>query len=304
MNKLKMKSEKIKVQNAKQSEGITLVALIITIIVLLILAMVSIRLVINGGIIDRAERGKDKYSEEEIGEQLKLAYSEWQMENYSDSVDVQAKLRALYGENTKAEIKNGVLKATINGNVYRYNVSTGKTEGYTDPINYGTKTKATIAPGDDITIDTEKFKVFAVSGTEIKAMPYYNLKLDSSPIKQATAETASEAGTSTFSTTNYWTQGDNPINMSDSRNNIQQYINAYKKTLESLGVEEIEVRFHRNGERTAPEYANPSGVGSFWSESSNPGHPEGIMYVNRNLGYYNDYYYYPKGVRPIIIISK
>ena len=41
----------------KNNKGITLVALIITIIVLLILAIVSIRLVMNGGIIDRAEKG-------------------------------------------------------------------------------------------------------------------------------------------------------------------------------------------------------------------------------------------------------
>ena len=41
----------------KNNSGITLVALIITIIVLLILAMVSIRLVMNVGIIDRAEKG-------------------------------------------------------------------------------------------------------------------------------------------------------------------------------------------------------------------------------------------------------
>ena len=62
----------------KNNKGITLVALIITIIVLLILAMVSIRLVMNGGIIDRAERGTQAYTDSEIKEQIKLACSEWQ----------------------------------------------------------------------------------------------------------------------------------------------------------------------------------------------------------------------------------
>ena len=57
----------------KNNSGITLVALIITIIVLLILAMVSIRLVMNGGIIDRAEKGTQAYTESEIQEQIKLA---------------------------------------------------------------------------------------------------------------------------------------------------------------------------------------------------------------------------------------
>ena len=45
----------------------------ITIIVLLILAAVSVSLVMNGGIVDKAEYGTRKYSEEEELEQIKLA---------------------------------------------------------------------------------------------------------------------------------------------------------------------------------------------------------------------------------------
>ena len=67
----------------KNNKGITLVALIITIIVLLILAMVSINLVMNGGIIGKSKNAVDKYSEEEIAEQIKLAYQEYQMSQYT-----------------------------------------------------------------------------------------------------------------------------------------------------------------------------------------------------------------------------
>ena len=67
----------------RQEKGITLVALIITIIVLLILAMVSINLVMNGGIIDKSKNAVDKYSEEEVAEQIKLAYQEYQMSQYT-----------------------------------------------------------------------------------------------------------------------------------------------------------------------------------------------------------------------------
>ena len=67
MNKSRVKSQK----------GITLVALIITIIVLLILAIVSIRLVMNGGIIDRAQRGTQAYSDAEVEEKIKTAYAEY-----------------------------------------------------------------------------------------------------------------------------------------------------------------------------------------------------------------------------------
>ena len=65
------------------NKGITLVALIITIIVLLILAIVSISLVMNGGIIGKSKNAVDKYSEEEVKEKIALAYQEYQMSQYT-----------------------------------------------------------------------------------------------------------------------------------------------------------------------------------------------------------------------------
>ena len=63
---------------ASSMKGITLVALIVSIIILLILAIVSINLVMNNGILDKAKTAVNKYSEGEIEEQIKLAYLEWQ----------------------------------------------------------------------------------------------------------------------------------------------------------------------------------------------------------------------------------
>lgn len=67
----------------KEKQGITLVALIITIIILLILATVSISLIINSGIITKSKTAVDKYSEEEIKEQIKLANSEYAMSKFT-----------------------------------------------------------------------------------------------------------------------------------------------------------------------------------------------------------------------------
>ena len=66
----------------KQTRGITLIALIITIIVLLILAVVSIRLVVNDGILGKAEYATQKYTEEEAAEQEKLLKAEYEMAKY------------------------------------------------------------------------------------------------------------------------------------------------------------------------------------------------------------------------------
>ena len=85
--------------HSKSKSGITLVALIITIIVLLILAMVSIRLVMNGGIIDKSKNAVDKYSNEEIMEQIKLAYQEYQMSQYTDNpLTLQQAMDKSFGE--------------------------------------------------------------------------------------------------------------------------------------------------------------------------------------------------------------
>ena len=130
--------------NLREQKAITLVALIITIIVLLILAMVSIRLVMNGGIIGKAESGTQ-------------AYSEWQMSQYTGTPmtaqDIQTKLGQIFGaENvTDVSLANGKLTAKINGTPYEYDTATGKAKeikpqalstitsaNYGDYINLGT----------------------------------------------------------------------------------------------------------------------------------------------------------------------
>ena len=120
----------------KNSKGITLVALIITIIVLLILAIVSIRLVMNDGIIGHAEKVRKDYKEAEVQEQIKLAYAEWQTAQWDktagDAKDfVKASLEKTYGKNTVESVTetNGVFTVKFkDGREYTYNVASGTTE--------------------------------------------------------------------------------------------------------------------------------------------------------------------------------
>ena len=298
----------------KNKNGITLVSLIITIIVLLILAMVSISLVINSGIITKSKDSVDKYSKEEIGEQLKLAYSEYQMSQYTGTpIDIQAKLREIYGNDVTATLANGKLTATIKGKKYDYDIATG-TAGehvYVDPFNYGEgKTKATVAAGDDISIGEEKFKVISNTSGTILAMPYYNLVTVAATgeVKQGPAvDGTSTAISSRFSTTNYWTQGADAIDMSDSRNKIQTYITAYQTTLEGLGAEGITVRAAKyselNAEGVTPAMRNPGQTGDFWLGSGYSSFDSNVWFVSSDGNISSNYYYYSYGVRPVIIIS-
>ena len=66
-------------QKFKNNKGITLVALVITIIVLLILAMVSIKIVVGGGLITKASKATDTHTIGAEKEAIGLGYSEYQM---------------------------------------------------------------------------------------------------------------------------------------------------------------------------------------------------------------------------------
>ena len=89
----------------KSRSAITLVALIITIIILLILATVSISLVINNGVLDKAQNGVDKYSEEEELEQIKLAVASAMLKGngFLDTDNLNGELHERIDENENAE---------------------------------------------------------------------------------------------------------------------------------------------------------------------------------------------------------
>lgn len=66
----------------KAQKGITLVALVITIIVLLILAMVSISIVANNNIMERANTAGTKHNEAAQNELNELNYVNGLMDKY------------------------------------------------------------------------------------------------------------------------------------------------------------------------------------------------------------------------------
>ena len=82
-----MTKQKIKIEEVKKNNGITLIALVITIIVLLILAGVSIAtLTGNNGILTRANQAKENTIVGTEGEQVKIAYSSAMINRSGDNV--------------------------------------------------------------------------------------------------------------------------------------------------------------------------------------------------------------------------
>ena len=87
MNKTKLtnnetEKNKLSVNNKRISnqKGITLIALVITIVILIILATISINFIFNGGLIDRAEQARDFYQNDE-------AYTDKSVSNLTGYID-------------------------------------------------------------------------------------------------------------------------------------------------------------------------------------------------------------------------
>ncbi len=128
----------------KGKNGITLVALVVTIVILIILATISVNIVMQGGLIDRAQSGKGIYELQREKERLELVKADIVSNaNYAGKVTVDSYIEEL--------IKQGITtadKVTDNGD--------GSKTVLTD-----TGYKATIKPNgtNDIVISIEGDKI-------------------------------------------------------------------------------------------------------------------------------------------------
>ena len=232
--------------------------------------MVSIRLVMNGGIIDKADKGTHAYSEEEVKEQMALAYSEYQMAKYANETEktpeqfIEERLGNTFSNVENVSITNGVINATIDGKTYQSEHISGANNN--DSINYGAKTKETISVGDDITIGTERFKVARKTSNKIYAIPYYNIELKTDNPKQSASSQSS-----VFATEQYWEGHDgSDISMDNEKNLIQRYITAYKNTLSALGAPNVTVRVinYSDVSEIDESLLNPGNTGIYWLGTS------------------------------------
>ena len=95
-----------KLQEMNKENGITLVALVITIIILLILATISIQALTNTGLFKKANMAANSYKESQIDEQIKLAKLEIEMNSKNKSIkDVLIE----NGNITEEQSKKGII---------------------------------------------------------------------------------------------------------------------------------------------------------------------------------------------------
>ena len=128
--------------NLKQKKGITLIALVITIVVLLILAGVTIAMLTGeNGILGKATTAKAKSAEEEARERVNLILADWKMENAINGISLNDFLTTdEYKTNRESQ---NVSNVEVENENYIITVEVGKTK-YEVTINNCDKKKTYI----------------------------------------------------------------------------------------------------------------------------------------------------------------
>ena len=93
------KLKKITNKKKLKEKGITLIALVVTIIILLILAGVTLNIALSdNGLFNKAKKAADDYNQKSIEEELQILFAEKQMENYKNKSKGKADVTELLEE--------------------------------------------------------------------------------------------------------------------------------------------------------------------------------------------------------------
>ena len=308
--------------NLREQKAITLVALIITIIVLLILAMVSISLIMNGGIISRAQNTVSDYKLAEEKEQIQLGYKEYQMAQFQEA---QPQLK-VEGATVTPKDGGGWTVAFASGRTYDVAANGTITEGSSS--SSASNTQTAYAVGDEVTVGGESFYVLEASDASqstVTLLAKYNLNQAGT----AQAPNASDDTKCAFSSTNYWASAWNAYtDWSTKKLDINEVsgevsgdaIYKAKAYATSKGGTNGRLLTYEEADSLKTSYgdmiwgkANQQGEGSsnyylyYWLSSAIGRDDSGVWIVNGSVsGFGSGNYLYGNGfgVRPVITVSK
>ena len=108
----------------QNNKGITLIALVVTIVILLILAGISITALFGeNGLIERAKIADQKTKKEGAKEQIKLGIIAWRAEHYGADIDQDTLMDVINNITGATVAKNeetGEIDITINGETFAF----------------------------------------------------------------------------------------------------------------------------------------------------------------------------------------
>ena len=144
----------------KRQKGITLIALVITIIILLILAGVALSIVFNGGIIDKSQNAVDSYDYASKNEAGKISSIEKQMDDYFNDRQGLYSVTIIKGEGIETATESGTVAkgSSMNLSATKKSGVTGDifwkvTQGNFKDVANTTSAETTVTPTSSITIE-------------------------------------------------------------------------------------------------------------------------------------------------------
>ena len=149
--------------NVRKENGITLIALIITIVILVILAAVSVKTIYDMGIVEQAVKGTERYARASVAEQeemrtatLQTMIAEYKLKNILDGTTLEGYLEAKgydvtdNGDGTLSFEEDGYT-VTIDEESLSYTSEKATRMARITFMKEGSKVKV-VAPGDTVTV--------------------------------------------------------------------------------------------------------------------------------------------------------
>lgn len=142
----------------EKSRGITLIALVITIIILIILAGVSVGLLLKeNGILEKAKEGENKYTQASAKEKLEIVLADFQVKKLTEGTYYEEELDKKLQENGMKIEENIV---TVDDWKFEIDKSVPKIVKELEKINEEKIKKYIYSYGNEFTILTGGFKAF------------------------------------------------------------------------------------------------------------------------------------------------
>lgn len=305
-----MKNNK-NVLNIKNGEGITLIALVVTIIVLIILAGVSINLLFGQyGVVTKAKDAKEKQEIAQVKEDIQLKLVGLQVEKIKKGESITTGELEEIINTSKGEVVKDA-NGTITG------VKVGDTTIPIEEVTQGitieseTPTYTAYTRGQTVKIGTESFYVLHDSGTSEEKVTLLAAK----NIDTTTMEQSDSAGTIAFSNTDYWlSETSYPVNLNNyesasiTSTDAIEYAKAYGTAKGGTGrLITVEEAFEITGLTKSGTIISPDWIKTttYWLGSAyDSNYVWNVEGANRSLGGSSFRDSVNHGVRPVIEISK
>ena len=176
----------------KNTKGITLIALVVTIIVLLILAGVSIAMLTgNNGILTQGKRAKEEQAHAAVKEGIMLLYNEYKTKQEVNASKVQEETKVASTELVKIAANSGAEGATENLGTFKDFIQSKNIINSDGIINVRNLLGQTLSLGNGTSKESGDVYVFEEQD-DYYNLTYYNKQIQQAKIYQIKNENAGE----------------------------------------------------------------------------------------------------------------